>query len=104
MLIGVVGKPNTGNSTLFKAATLAEAEIANYPFATIKPNSGVGFIKIDCVDQEFGRQCDPRTGYCSKGKRFVPVQLIDVAGLVPGAHEGKGLGNQFLDDLRQADV
>jgi len=104
MLIGVVGKPNVGKSTFFKAATLADAEIANYPFATIKPNTGVGFVKIDCVDKELGRQCNPRTGYCIKGKRFIPVQMIDVAGLVPGAHEGKGMGNQFLDDLRQADV
>ncbi len=104
MLVGVVGKANVGKSTLFKAATLADAEIANYPFATIKPNYGVGFVKIDCVDQEFGRQCNPRTGYCLQHQRFVPVQLIDVAGLVPGAHEGKGMGNQFLDDLRQADV
>ena len=104
MLIGIVGKPNVGKSTFFKAATLAEVEIANYPFATIKPNSGVGYVKVDCVDKELGRQCNPRVGYCLKGKRFVPVQLIDVAGLVPGAHEGKGMGNQFLDDLRQADV
>src|SRR3989344_3174755 len=104
MLIGVVGKPNVGKSTFFKAATLADAEIANYPFATIKPNSGVGFVKIDCVDKELGRQCNPRTGYCTHGYRFVPIQMIDVAGLVPGAHEGKGMGNQFLDDLRQADV
>jgi len=49
-------------------------------------------------------QCNPRTGYCINGRRFVPVELLDVAGLVPGAHEGKGLGNKFLDDLRQADV
>ena len=104
MLIGVVGKPNVGKSTFFKAATLADAEIANYPFATIKPNSGVGFVKIECVDKELGRQCNPRTGYCTHGYRFVPIQMIDVAGLVPGAHEGKGMGNQFLDDLRQADV
>lgn len=104
MLIGVVGKPNVGKSTFFKAATLAEAEIANYPFATIKPNSGVGFVRISCVDQEFGTQCHPRSGYCSQHQRFLPVQLLDVAGLVPGAHEGKGMGNQFLDDLRQADV
>ncbi len=104
MLVGVVGKPNVGKSTFFKAATLAEAEIANYPFATIKPNSGVGFVKIDCVDKEFGKQCNPRTGFCTKGFRFVPIQMLDVAGLVPGAHEGKGMGNQFLDDLRQADV
>ena len=104
MLIGVVGKPSVGKSTFFKAATLAEAEIASYPFTTIKPNSGVGFVGVDCVDKEFQKQCQPRTGYCLHGKRFIPVQMLDVAGLVPGAHEGKGMGNQFLDDLRQADV
>ncbi len=104
MLIGVVGKPSVGKSTFFKAATLAEAEIANYPFTTIKPNSGVGFVRIDCVDKEFNKQCHPRTGYCEQGQRFIPVQMLDVAGLVPGAHEGRGMGNQFLDDLRQADV
>ena len=104
MLIGVVGKPNVGKSTFFKSATLAEAEIANYPFATVKPNSGVGFVKVECVCKEFDVSCNPREGYSIDGWRFVPVQMIDVAGLVPGAHEGKGMGNQFLDDLRQADV
>ncbi len=104
MIIGVVGKANVGKSTFFKAATLAEVEIGNYPFVTIKANSGVGYVKVKCVDQEFGVQCDPRKGYCKNGIRFVPVELIDVAGLVPGAHEGKGMGNQFLDDIRQADV
>ena len=104
MLIGIVGKPSCGKSTFFKAATLAEVEIANYPFTTIKPNHAVGFVKIKCVDRAFGKQCNPREGYCLEGWRFVPVDLLDVAGLVPGAHEGKGLGNQFLDDLRQADV
>ncbi|MEA2037408.1 MAG: redox-regulated ATPase YchF [Nanoarchaeota archaeon] len=104
MLVGVVGKANTGKSTFFKAATLAEVEIANYPFVTIKPNSGVGFVKVTCVDKEFNIECQPKHGYCLNNTRFVPVQLIDVAGLVPGAHEGKGMGNQFLDDLRQADV
>jgi len=63
MLVGVVGKPNVGKSTFFKAMTLSEVEIANYPFATIKPNHGMGHIKIDCVDKEFDKQCDPRTGY-----------------------------------------
>lgn len=104
MLVGVVGKPNCGKSTFFKSATLAEVEIANYPFATIKPNSGVGYVKVDCVDKDFNVKCNPREGFCIDHNRFVPVQLIDVAGLVPGAHEGKGMGNQFLDDLRQADV
>lgn len=104
MLVGVVGKANVGKSTFFKALTLAEVEIANYPFATIKPNHGVGFVKVDCVDKEFNVKCDPREGFCIKNKRFVPVEMIDVAGLVPGAFEGKGMGNQFLDDLRQADV
>ena len=104
MLVGVVGKPNCGKSTFFKAATLAEVDIANYPFVTIKANEGVGFIKVDCVDKEFDVKCQPKHGYCSNNKRFVPVQMLDVAGLVPGAHEGKGMGNQFLDDLRQADA
>ena len=104
MLIGLVGKPSAGKSTFFRAATLADAAIANYPFTTIKPNHGVGFISIDCVDKELGRQCTPRVGFCSKGKRFVPIDMIDVAGLVPGAHQGLGMGTQFLDDLRQADI
>ncbi len=104
MLIGIVGKPNVGKSTFFKAATLAEVEIANYPFATIKPNSGVGYVKVNDVAREFGKISNPRNGYVVKEFRFVPVQLLDVAGLVPGAHQGLGMGNQFLDDLRQADA
>lgn len=104
MIIGVVGKANVGKSTFFKAATLAEVEIANYPFTTIKPNEGVAYVKVDCVEKEFNTKCKPKEGYCLDGVRFVPVKLIDVAGLVPGAHEGKGMGNQFLDDLNQADV
>ncbi len=104
MFIGFVGKPSSGKSTFFKASTLAEVEIANYPFTTIKPNSGVGYVKVRCVEEEFNTKCMPRTGYCIKHWRFVPVQLLDVAGLVPDAHLGKGRGNQFLDDLRQADV
>ena len=104
MLIGVVGKPSTGKSTFFKAATLAEVETANYPFTTIKPNHAVGYVKIDCVDKEFEVQCNPRMGYCLNHKRFVPIDLLDVAGLVPGASEGAGMGNQFLDDLNQANA
>ena len=104
MLIGLVGKPSVGKSTFFKAATLAEVEIASYPFTTIKANHGIGYVKIDCIDKEFGVKCNPSHGFCIKNKRFVPVELMDVAGLVPGASEGKGLGNQFLDELRQADA
>ena len=103
MLLGIIGKPNCGKSTFFKAATLAEVLIANYPFATIKPNHAVAYVKVPCIDVEFKTQCMPRTGFCLNHIRFVPVDLMDVAGLVPGASQGKGLGNQFLDDLRQAD-
>ncbi|MFP4424084.1 MAG: redox-regulated ATPase YchF [Candidatus Woesearchaeota archaeon] len=103
MLIGIVGKPNCGKSTFFKASTLMNVEIANYPFATIKPNQGVGFVRVECVCKEFEQTCNPREGFSVDGTRFVPVNIIDVAGLVPGAYEGKGMGNQFLDDLRQAD-
>lgn len=104
MIIGVVGKANVGKSTFFKASTLAEVEIANYPFATIKPNSGVGYVRVKDPATQFNKTSNPREGFVLGETRFVPVQLIDVAGLVPGAHLGKGMGNQFLDDLRQADV
>ena len=104
MLIGVIGKPSAGKSTFFKAATMVDVAIANYPFTTIKPNHAIGYVKIDCVDKEFGKQCNPRTGWCINGKRFVPVDLLDVAGLIEGAHKGEGLGLQFLNDLNQADA
>ena len=99
-----MGKANTGKSTFFKAATLAEVEIAPYPFTTIEKNEGVAFVKLDCVDKELNTKCNPRFGYCLDGKRFSPIKLIDVAGLVPGAHEGKGLGSKFLNDLNEADA
>lgn len=104
MLIGIVGKANVGKSTFFKAATLSDVLIANYPFATIKPNHGIGYVRVDCVETFFKVKCNPREGFCIRGQRFVPVELLDVAGLVPGAHEGRGLGNQFLDDLSNADL
>ncbi|RMF06098.1 redox-regulated ATPase YchF [Candidatus Woesearchaeota archaeon] len=104
MLIGVVGKANVGKSTFFKACTLAEVEIANYPFATIKPNHGVGYVRVVDAGPDFGVVSNPREGFILGKYRFVPVEMIDVAGLVPGAYEGKGMGNQFLDDLRQADI
>ena len=104
MLVGIVGKPNVGKSTFFKALTLADVDIANYPFATIKPNHGAGHVRLKCASADFNQQSTPREGFVRGAERFVPVDVIDVAGLVPGAHEGKGLGNQFLDDLRQADV
>ena len=102
MELGVVGKPNVGKSTFFVAATLAPAEIQNYPFTTIKPNRGVGYVRVPCPEKDFSTKCTPRTGKCEDGTRFVPMEMIDVAGLVPDAHKGKGRGNQFLDDLRQA--
>jgi len=104
MKIGLVGKPSSGKSTFFKAATLIDIDIASYPFTTIKPNFGMSYVRVKCVEDEFNVKCNPRQGYCEKGIRYVPVELVDVAGLVPGAHEGKGLGNQFLNDLNLADV
>ena len=103
-LLGVVGKPNTGKSTFFSAATLAAAEIANYPFTTIKPNRGVGYVRTPCVHEEFKVKDNPKNSLCLDGVRLVPVELIDIAGIVPGAWEGRGLGNQFLDEIRRADA
>jgi len=104
MLIGLVGKPSSGKSTFFQSITSIPVARADYPFTTIEPNRGVAYVEIECVDKEFGVKCNPRTGFCINSRRFAPVEVLDVAGLVPGAHEGKGLGNKFLDDLRQADI
>ncbi len=104
MQIGIVGKPNVGKSTFFGAATMAPVEIANYPFTTIEPNKGVAYVRAPCPCKELGVTCTPHNSLCVNGTRMIPVELLDVAGLVPDAWQGKGLGNQFLDDLRQADA
>jgi len=101
--IGLVGKPSSGKSSFFKAATMIDVPIAPYPFTTIEPNVGIAYVVKDCVCREFNVKCNPRNSICVEGKRYIPIKLWDVAGLVPGAHEGKGLGNKFLDDLRQAE-
>ncbi|RLE65384.1 MAG: redox-regulated ATPase YchF [Thermoprotei archaeon] len=102
--IGLVGKPNAGKSTFFSAATLVDVKIAPYPFTTIEANKGVGYVKIKCVCSEFNVQDNPVNSKCIRGFRFIPVEIIDVAGLVPDAWKGRGLGNRFLDELRRADV
>jgi ribosome-binding ATPase YchF (GTP1/OBG family) len=104
--IAIAGKPNSGKSTFFKAATLADVEIAAYPFTTISPNIGIAYarVKCPCKEEEIQRVIPDGCGNCIDGFRFLPVELLDVAGLVRGAHEGKGLGNEFLDELRQAEA
>ncbi|MDR1404420.1 MAG: redox-regulated ATPase YchF [Candidatus Methanoplasma sp.] len=104
MQVGIVGKPNVGKSTFFGAATMAPVEIADYPFTTIEPNKGIAHVRTPCPCRELGILCTPHNSACVNGTRIVPVELLDVAGLVPGAWDGRGLGNKFLDDLRQADA
>jgi len=104
-LIGVIGKTNVGKSTFFEAATMVPAKVENRPFVTIEPNIGVGYVRKKCVHVELKLpECNPKNSLCINGERFIPVKLLDVAGLVKGAHKGRGLGNKFMDDLRQADV
>ena len=126
MRIGLVGKPNVGKSTTFSALTETPVDIANYPFTTIDPNVGIAWLplrencackilrekkeqqgrmpKVVSNDSRKGSICNPKSGSCRGYKRLVPVTLVDVAGLVPGAHEGRGRGNQFLSDLAQCDA
>ncbi len=104
MMVGIVGKPNVGKSTFFSAATLATVEIASYPFTTIKPNRGIGYFRTQCACKEFNVKDNPVNSVCVEGVRLIPVELIDCAGLVPDAWQGRGLGNQFLDEIRKADA
>lgn len=103
MKIGVVGKTNVGKSTFFSAATLIDVKISDRIFTTIKPNIGIGYVSIPCVCKELGVKCKPKNSKCEGGTRLIPVNMIDVAGLVPDAHLGRGLGNKFLNDLMEAD-
>ncbi len=104
MMIGLVGKPSSGKSSSFRALTMLDVKIASYPFTTIEPNKGVAFVRTRCPHTELGKKCDPSNSNCENGTRLIPVKILDVAGLVPDAHLGKGRGNRFLDDLRQADA
>ncbi len=103
-IVGLVGKANVGKSTFFGAATLKPVEIAGFPFTTLKADQGIGYIRSPCVCTELGVKDDPQNSACVNGIRLIPVDLIDTPGLIPGAHEGKGLGNQFLDEVRRADA
>ena len=102
MQIGLFGKANVGKSTFFSAATETAVQSGNFPFTTIEPNVGVTHVKVDCACKNLESRCG--NNLCVNGTRFIAVKLIDVAGLVPGANEGKGLGNQFLTDAMQADA
>jgi len=105
MEIGLVGKTNVGKSSFFKAATMKEyVEISDRTFVTLKPDSGLTYVTTNCVCKELKVKCNPRNSKCIDNIRLIPVKLWDVPGLVPDAHKGRGLGNQFLNDLIRADV
>ncbi|MFX0188803.1 MAG: YchF-related putative GTPase [Candidatus Hodarchaeota archaeon] len=104
VIFGIVGKPSSGKSTFLNAACLTHAKVGELPFTTIEANKGVAYIKTDCVCKELNVEDDPKNSICLDGNRFIPINLLDVAGLVPDAHKGKGLGNKFLNDLSRADV
>jgi ribosome-binding ATPase YchF (GTP1/OBG family) len=102
--VGLVGKANVGKSTFFAAATMKAVDIAGFPFTTIEANKGVAYLRTPCVCREFGVKDNPVNSACVDGIRLVPVEIIDCPGLIRGAHQGKGLGNQFLDEVRRADA
>ena len=104
LTIAIIGKTNTGKTTLFNAATLLNAKISNFPFTTKKPNIGTAYVCDICVCRELGVEDNPLNSACIDGWRYVPVKLIDVPGLVKDAWKGRGLGNQFLSAIGQADA
>jgi GTP-binding protein YchF len=95
--LGIVGLPNVGKSTLFNALTAAGADAANYPFCTVEPNVGMVEVPDPRVDVLSERVQPQRTVRAA-------VQFVDIAGLVEGASEGEGLGNQFLNNIRETDA
>ncbi len=104
LLIGIVGKPSSGKSTFLNAACRTAAKVGAYPFTTIEPNPGTTYVRVDCLCQEFEVACNAKNSVCRDGVRLIPIDMLDVAGLVPEAHLGRGQGNQFLDDLSRADA
>ena len=104
MLIGIIGTPNKGKSSLFSALTMLDVKIANHPFTTIDPNKGIAYLTKECIEKELKVKCNARNSLCINGIRYIPINLIDVAGLVEGASNGKGMGNQFLNDLIGCDA
>ncbi|MGQ9719269.1 MAG: redox-regulated ATPase YchF [Nitrososphaerales archaeon] len=102
--IGLIGKTNTGKTTFFNSATLQSAEVSTYPFTTKAPNIGIGNAMTLCVHREFKVDDNPKNSACVDGWRFIPIELIDLPGLIKGAWAGKGLGNQFLSVAAQSDA
>ena len=102
--LGLIGKTNTGKTTFFNAATLSSEEISNYPFTTKKPISGISHAITLCVHPEFDLQDNPNNSKCVDGWRYIPIELIDLPGLIKDAWKGKGLGNQFLSIAAQSDA
>ena len=104
LIFGIVGKPSSGKSTFLNSACLTHAKVSELPFTTIEANKGVAYAKTKCVCKDLNVEDNPINSICIKGNRFIPINILDVAGLVPDAHKGKGLGNKFLNDLSRANV
>ncbi|MHA2038647.1 MAG: YchF-related putative GTPase [Promethearchaeota archaeon] len=102
--IGIIGKPSSGKTTFLNASCLTKAKVSELPFTTIDPNRGVAYVKTKCICDDLNVEDNPKNSLCIEGFRFIPINMLDVAGLVPDAHKGKGLGNKFLNDLIKADV
>ena len=104
LIFGIVGKPSSGKSTFLNSACLTHAKVSELPFTTIEANKGVAYAKTKCVCKDLNVEDNPINSVCIEGNRFIPINILDVAGLVPDAHKGKGLGNKFLNDLSRANV